>query len=55
MGLNNNYIAWEGKLSSMIETIASSADWSAMVTGPAMQHWVKAQTEIKSIRQNEKG
>lgn len=31
----NNYIAWEGKLSSIIETIASSADRSAMVTGPA--------------------
>jgi len=30
-------MAWEGKLSSMTETIASSADWSAMVTGPA---WV---------------
>jgi len=31
----NNYIAWEGKFSCIIETIASSADRSAMVTGPA--------------------
>ena len=29
------YIAWEGKLSNKIETIDSSAAWSAIVTGPA--------------------
>ena len=31
------YIAWDGNFSSIIETIDSSADWSAIVIGPASE------------------
>lgn len=47
--MGKTYIAWDGKFSDIIDTIDSSAVWSAIVTGPAARAQQTSNQSTKSL------